>query len=48
MAILNFSTTVAVTLPQVFLPYMLTNTGETVYERFEQQGLPAITDKPAV
>lgn len=31
------------TLPQVFLPYMQTGTGETVYERFEKQGLPSLT-----
>lgn len=34
------------TLPQVFLPYMQTNTGETVYQRFEKQGLPALTYQP--
>lgn len=34
------------TLPQVFLPYMQTDTGETVYQRFEKQGLPALTYQP--
>lgn len=31
------------TLPQVFLPYAQTDNGQTVYERFEKQGLPALT-----
>jgi hypothetical protein len=31
------------TLPQVFLPYAQLPGGETVYERFERQGLPALT-----
>ena len=34
------------TLPQVFLPYAQLATGETVYERFEQHGLPALTYDP--
>ncbi len=38
------------TLPQVFLPYMQTGNGETVYQRFEKQGLPglALTYQPPV
>lgn len=31
------------TLSQVFLPYAQTDTGETVYERFEKRGLLALT-----
>lgn len=31
------------TLPEVFLPYAQLPSGETVYERFERSGLPAIT-----
>jgi hypothetical protein len=31
------------TLPQVFLPYAQTGDGRTVYERFEKQGLQALT-----
>jgi hypothetical protein len=34
------------TLPQVFLPYMQTGSGDTVYERFEKQGLLALTHQP--
>ena len=36
------------TLPQVFLPYLQTGSGETVYERFEKHGLPglALTYQP--
>lgn len=35
-------------LPEVFLPYaQLPGSGETVYERFERQGLPALTHDPA-
>ena len=31
------------TLPQVFLPYMQIGPDETVYQRFEKQGFPALT-----
>lgn len=31
------------TLPQVFLPYVQTDNGQTLYERFEAQGLPMLT-----
>lgn len=34
------------TLPQIFLPYMKTSDGRTVYERFESQGLQALTYQP--
>lgn len=34
------------TLPQVFLPYLQTENGDTVYERFQKQGLPALTYQP--
>ncbi len=34
------------TLPEVFLPYAQTGTGETVYQRFEKQGLAALTHQP--
>lgn len=30
-------------LAQVFLPYAQTGNGETLYERFEKKGLPALT-----
>lgn len=30
-------------LAEVFLPYAQTNNGETVYQRFEKQGLPMLT-----
>lgn len=33
------------TLPQVFLPYMQTGPNETVYDRFEKNGFPALTYK---
>lgn len=33
------------TLPQVFLPYAQTDNGQTVYERFEKNGLIALTDQ---
>lgn len=31
------------TLPEVFLPYAQLPSGETVYERFSRQGLPALS-----
>lgn len=33
-------------LPEVFLPYAQLPGGETVYERFERHGLPALTYNP--
>ena len=33
------------TLPQVFLPYMQVGPNETIYDRFEKQGFPALTFK---
>jgi hypothetical protein len=29
--------------PEVFLPYAQTNTGETIFQRFEKNGLTALT-----
>lgn len=35
------------TFPQVFLPYMQNPEGKTMYEVFEQRGLPALEDNRA-